>query len=365
MEKEIITQKEGICLLTLFVMGSSVILGIALRAKNNAWIAGIAGLIMSMPAILIYARILHLFPGMDLYEILDSVWGKVIGRIVSILYILYAFYLGAIVLRDFGEFVNSVAFIETPMAFILLSASFVAITAVRSGIEVIARISTAIVPVSIFVIVLMQILSLPISKFDNIKPILGEGLEPVFSAAFSAFSFPFAETVVFMGIYYTIEKNKSVTKVFLLGLLLGGAVVIVQSLFNTFVLGEAKDNFYFPSYVTASRIRIGDFLQRVEGTMAIAFLCTSIIKISACLFVTCKGIASIFRLHHYTFIAIQTGLLMTYASILLYDNIVEMTYFTSEIYAFFALPFQIIIPLLLWIFAEIKSKIGREADSGR
>lgn len=356
MEKEIITDKEGICLLTIFIMGSAIILGTGSRVKNDAWLAGAIGLVMSLPMILIYARIHTLFLGKDLFEICVHVWGGFFGRAASAIYIFYSFFLGALVLRDFGEFINTVALIETPLIIILLSICMVAIAAARGGIEVMARISKFVLPVILAVLTVMQFMSLPILEFDFIMPVIAEGWGPVLSASFSVFSFPFAESVVFMGVFYTIGRKKSITKVFLFGLIFGGVVIIIQTLFNILTLSNGIDNYYFPSYVAASRIRIGDFLQRVEGTIAISFLFTAFIKISICLFVACKGIARVFNLEHYKFIVIQTGLLMTWLAVILFDNIVEMNFFAFVTYALFALPFQVVIPIVLWISAEIKHR---------
>jgi len=69
MVKEEITQKEAICLLVNFIMGSTLIMGIGTNAKNDAWLAGIFGLLMSIPVIVIYARIIQLFPGKNLYDL--------------------------------------------------------------------------------------------------------------------------------------------------------------------------------------------------------------------------------------------------------------------------------------------------------
>lgn len=39
-----------------------------------------------------------------------------------------------------------------------------------------------------------------------------------------------------------------------------------------------------------------------------------------------------------------------------YNSIMEMFEWATEIYMYYAIPFQIILPLLIWIFAEIKSR---------
>ena len=123
------------------------------------------------------------------------------------------------------------------------------------------------------------------------------------------------------------------------GVLAAGIVLITLTLVNIFVLGNMIEDYYFPSYASFSFIKVGDFIQRMEGTIAISYVLTSFIKSSICLFVACKGIAAVFNLNHYKFIVIQTGLIMAYFSLILYDNIEEMvigfrTYISSMQYHF-------------------------------
>ncbi|MNP85603.1 hypothetical protein D3C76_1854110 [compost metagenome] len=50
------------------------------------------------------------------------------------------------------------------------------------------------------------------------------------------------------------------------------------------------------------------------------------------------------------------GLIMVYLSGFLYMDIMQMQYFAYHIYKIYALPFQVFIPLLLWVTAEVMAK---------
>jgi spore germination protein KB len=125
---------------------------------------------------------------------------------------------------------------------------------------------------------------------------------------------------------------------------------------NITILGNMLGSFYFPAYEAVSRITIGDFIQRIEVTVAMVFVLTVFIKASVCLLVTCKGIAKIFNLKDYRSIVIQTGLLMAFLSYIIYDNIMEMKYWAFKVYPYYAFPMQVILPTVIWIAAEVKSK---------
>ncbi|MHB8065980.1 MAG: GerAB/ArcD/ProY family transporter [Ruminiclostridium sp.] len=356
MKKEQITDKEAIYLLTVFIMGSSLILGIGADAKNDAWIAGIVAFIMAIPMLLIFSRILSLFEGKDLFEILDVTLGKIMGKVVAIIYILYSFHLGAMVLRNFGEFINIVALPETPMFVPMLCLGLVCIIAVMLGIEVLGRTTTFFLPILIFILAAVQLLAIPNLHFNYFKPIIGNGLIPVFKGAFSTFSFPFAETVLFIGVFDSLKTKKSPKKVYFWGIIISTIIIVVTTIRNIGVLGNMLSTFYFPSYAAVGAINIGDFLQRIEVTVAIVFIFCVFIKSSVCLLVVCKGIGRMFNLKNYRSIVIQTGLLLAYFSYTVYDSSMEMKYWAFKVYPYYAFPMQVILPILIWIFAEIKSK---------
>jgi spore germination protein KB len=356
MQKEQITDKEGICLLSVFVIGSSLILGIAGIAEYDAWIAGIVGILMVIPMLFVFSRILSLFQGKDLFDILDITLGKVMGKIVAAIYIWYSFHLGALVLRNFGEFTSIVAMPETPMLVSLFCLGLVCIIGVRLGIEVLGRTTTYFFPILLFILVVIQLLAMPQLNFDYIKPILGNGLLSVLQPGFLTFSFPFAETVIFLGVFSSLKTKKSPLKVYFWGILIPGIILIITTVRNITILGNMRDSFYFPSYAAVSRIRIGDFIQRVEVSVSTVFIFGVFIKCSICLLVACKGIGKMFNLKDYRSIVIQTGLLMIYFSYIVYDNSMDMNYWAFKVYPYYAFPMEVIIPIIIWILAEIKTR---------
>ncbi len=356
MRKEQITDKEGICILTIFIMGSTLILGVGVEAKNAAWIAVSIGIIMVIPMIFVYSRILSLFPGRDLFDILSIAFGKFFGKVFAFLYIWYAFHLGALVIRNFGEFINTITLPETPMLVPMLFLGAVGIFAARSGVEVLGRTSAYLFPILIFILVAVNILAIPQFRFNNLKPVLAEGFAPVIKGGFAAFSFPFAESILFIGILFTLKTKKSPRKVYFTSVFFAGAVIVLLSIRNIVILGELLGKSYFPSHVAVSRIAVGEFLQRIEISVSFVFAVCAFVKSTVCLLVASKGISKVFNLNDYRSIVIQTGLLMTLFADTVYKNTMEMNYWVHKVYAYYAFPFQVIIPLIVWVILEVKKR---------
>ncbi|WIF95761.1 GerAB/ArcD/ProY family transporter [Caminicella sporogenes] len=356
MNKEVISNKQGIALITLFIMGSSLILGTGTSAGRDAWIAEIISILFAVPIVCVYARILYLFPQKDLVEIVEIIFGKFIGKIIALLFIWFSFHLGALVLRNFGEFITNVSLPETPIIVSMLFMIIVCIWGVKEGIEVLGRWSNLNLMILFILITVTIILLVPNMKIDNILPILSRGFKPVFKGAFSVFSFPFAETVVFLLFFSSID-NESSYKIYLTGLILGGIIIFATSFSELLVFGEKEYvSFLFPSYKAVGRIKISDFIQSLEIIVSISFLVGGFIKISMCLLASCKGITKLFGFNDYRFIVVPMSLLMINLSYLIYDSTNEMFKWAFEIYGFYALPFQVILPIFILICAEFKKR---------
>lgn len=128
---------------------------------------------------------------------------------------------------------------------------------------------------------------------------------------------------------------------------------------NVMVLGsETIFGVYFPSYTVASRINIGNFLQRLEIG----------VKISICLLGASKGAAKLFGFDDYRLMATPVGFIMANLSYLIYDNIIEMLEWANEVWPYYAFPFQVLLPLAVLIATEIKlhmqKSVQQQKNSG-
>lgn len=364
MGKEIITKKQGMSILLIFILGSSVILGVGSDVKQDAWIAIFIAMIMAIPFIYIYSRILLNFPGKDLFEILIIIFGKFFGKVMVLPFIWFSFYLGALVTRDFTEFIKIVSLPETPQYMIAIMMVLLCIWAVKSGIEVIGRWSSIVFPILLIAFIIVSLLFIPHVKLKNIKPILYNGIIPVLNSAFTIFSFPFTETIVFTAVLNKLRKNSDILKVYFLGLIIGGSLILLMTIRDIVTLGvENISILYFPAYSALRLINVGDFLQRIEVAVGIVFMFGGFVKISVCLYFASKGFAKIFNFNEYRQIVAPIGLLMMILSIIVYEDTMEMFYWAINIYKYYAIPFEIILPLFILITSEIKLRLMKDKAS--
>lgn len=357
MEKEVISERQGIVLIIFSLIGSTILIGTGGIAKQDMWFSIIIAVPCSLVILIMYSKILSHYPGKDLFDILPLVLGKYIGKLFSIFMMWYAFHLGAMVMRNFSEFTNVCVFPDTPVILPMIFFMTLCIWGVKAGIEVLGRWSEFFIIVVMVTLLFVTILSISEMDINRIKPFLENGFTPVLKGAFDVFAFPFGETVVFMMVFSNINKAGSYTKIFIVGLLIAGLVILMVAFRNILVLGANEiSNSYFPSYTAIALIHIGPFFQRLEMLVAIVFIACSFIKVSMCLLAVCKGIMKVLGFDDYRFTVTPVALLMLELSFIVYSNTLEMEDWGAKIYPYYALPFEVIIPFITFIAVELKAR---------
>lgn len=359
MKKEVISVRQGVALIILFIIGSTVIVGAGSEAKQDTWIAIIISIFWATILLLMFSRILSLYPGKDLFDILQLVMGKFIGTFISILMIWFAYHLGSIVIRDISEFTSVAGFPDTPVILPMFFLILLLIWGLKEGIEVIGRWSEFFIWVVALIFIFTSMLSIPQMDINRIKPILNSGLFLIIRGAFSSLSFPFGETVVFTMVFSNVGNGNRYYKTFMLGLIIGGFFIVLGSIRNLIILdSKIMAQVYFPSAIAANLTQFGELFQRLEMGAVIVLLVCAFVKIIICLFAVCNGISKVFGFDDYRFIATPVTLLMLSFSSFVYKSTMEMATWSFNIWPYYSFIFEVIIPLIVFIAAEIKMRIA-------
>lgn len=356
--KEVVSRRQAVAVMTVFILGSSIIILPGSEAGQDAGLAQLLSAVMSLPVVMIYARLIRLFPGRSMAEMLTAVFGEIWGRVLLALMTWYALHLCALVINNFTGFIKTVAIPETPILPIMTLIMLVVIFMVKSGIEAMGKWTLVSLPISISVAVVTTLLSLRQMDFTNILPVFGHDLGILTSTAYKSLAFPYAETVIFLFAADSINKRDNPYRIYLYAVLLSTFVIVIIILRNIELMGaELIQAVYFPSYVAVRLISIGNLLQRIEGTLSMSFILVGIGKSSLCLLAAAKGTAVFFKLSDYRQIVLPVSLLALAVSAVAFNSITEAFNFIYY-YQYYAVPFQFIIPLLLWLTAEYKKKGG-------
>lgn len=123
-----ITSWQMQAIIMMFFVGSSYVMGDVSKTKQDTWITFILGAIFEIPMIFIYCAILQKYPDKNFFEIIEILFGKIIGKIICGLYAWYAVHLCSMVTRIFTDFIHILNMPETPVIVILIFMILIAIS---------------------------------------------------------------------------------------------------------------------------------------------------------------------------------------------------------------------------------------------
>lgn len=364
MNDEKITSKQGLSILIMFLLGSTIILSPWSDAGKDSWISILLAMVMTLPMYYIYSRLVTIFPGKDLFDLQQELFGGVIGKITSFFLVYYSLHICTLVNRNISEFMQVVSLQDTPIFPIAIVGSMLYIWIISGGIEVIGRFSVFMLPLSFFTIIIVSLLLIPKLNIDNLRPVMYNGITPVLKGTASVFSFPFAETFLFTMVFNSLEDKSKSFKIYVLGMLISGFFLVATAVRNIAALGDTLNStLYFPPYIAVGLVNIKDFIDRIEVLVGANFIFLAFLKCSICLYVATKGLAKIFSIKDYRQIAAPLGLMVSIATVFVYKSTMEMFEWASENYIYYIVPFSIILPIITWITGEFKVRSKKRRAS--
>lgn len=360
LENAKINIRQFAVLVSIFTIGSSILVapsGLALTAKQDAWIAAALGLGISYLFIWLYTVLGSRFPNMTLAQYSEVILGKWLGKFVSLLFVSYFFILAALLLREIGDFVVVQVMPETPVQSIMMLYLAIVLMAARLGIETLARAAEIFFPWTIALFLFLVLFLLPELDADKIQPVLGEGVKPVLRAAFPFLGLPFLELVVFLMIVPYVNRTKGVGKAIFTGISIEGLAIIIITTISILVLGDdftARST--YPSYVLAKKISIGNFLERLEAIMAGIWFLSLYFKLAICYYASALGLAQTLKLKQYRALIFPLGMILLVFSIFSVPNLSYFKSFLAHIWTPYSLTYGLFLPLLLLGVAVLRKK---------
>lgn len=288
LERGKINPGEFHMLVIFFTIGSSILVApslLAKAAKQDAWIASLMTIIISLSFIFLYNQLASLYPSMTLVELNKKIFGKWVGTITSLIFLFYFFYLSAALLREIGDFMTTQVLIETPIEMIMILFFFTCVLGVRMGLEVISRSALIFFPWIVGLLFMLILFLIPESKFIQLQPILGDGLKPIFNGSYHYLGLPYLELIIFLMLTPFVNDNAKMKKAFYSGTIIGGLILSILIFFCILVLGpDFTERNVYPTYILGKKISIGDVFERIEIIVAIIWFFTMYFKLTICLY---------------------------------------------------------------------------------
>lgn len=341
-------------LITSFIMGSTLLITMVDGITGqSAWLVMIAASILSIPFLLMYISLAKRFPGRSLVEINDIVLGKVLGKLFSVIYLLYFFLIFTFNIADLSGFYVGYIVPEAPQMMFIIPVVLVSAFAVKRGISAIARVSVLTTIISIVFVILLALLLIGDMDFSNFLPLLDKPAIRYIQGTHAVMELPILEVVSMLMVVPMLHDQEKLTRRWLAGVGIAMALFTIITVRDTAVLGATANIMGDNSYEAIRIINIGEFLTRIELLIAIDYTTLLFVKISVLYYITATMISQLLRIHR-DVVILPLGALGIFFSTIKVHSTVEHTIWGAQYAAVFSFLPTVGFPVILFLIAVIR-----------
>ncbi|HWQ74207.1 MAG TPA: endospore germination permease [Syntrophomonas sp.] len=339
-----------------FIQSASLLTSfLASVTLQDSWLAVLSGFVLCLPLIWLFQSLMLTFPERNLLQILDEVYGPVIGKVIGAAYIWFFFTLASVNLMDMGEFTKLTVMAETPNVVLALMCVLVCTLAVRNGVKLVTMYSRLFVIVTFGILIVSVLLVINQIKLENFLPMFDQPVMKYVQGTHIIVTIPFGEVVAFLMIHPNVRlSRRNTTKHLFLGFSLGGITVLTVILRDIAVLGNTLDMFTLPHLVALHLVNLGPALSRMEILFAVILIMLLFFRTTFLYYVSVLAVAQLFKVKAYRHLVLAVGALMIAYGLTLYPCPVEHASSAQEIIPILWTPFEILIPILTFIIARLR-----------
>ena len=342
------------------VLRSAFIINIT---KNDSWAMAFTGLAVSLPLLAVYTALIRRFPGKNLFEINELIFGAILGKVLSVLYLFFFIMLAALNTHDLGDFVVGYMMPETPQVAVILLFLLVCAYAVRRGIENMVRLSSVLFFITLGAVIINCIMILKNVQLEFLKPYFQLPFEKYVQGTITVAALPLGEILAFMMIVPMLGKDKKPGKMLALGLGLSGGILVLILLRDITTLGPMISIVRLPSFESVRYISVAGVLTRMESLYAVSLISLLLFKVVILMYVTVLGLAQLLDLKSYQPLTLICGAFVFFCSLGVYKSVMEHAEWGATVAPIFSLTFELLLPGVSLAAVSIKKMIkAREIE---
>jgi spore germination protein KB len=367
MEKAKVNAFQLFAMMFLFELGSALVVSYGITAKKDAWLAILLGLCGGIVLFFIYYFLFRQYPNLPLTGYARKIFGKYVGWIIGLLYVIFLLYDAARDLRDFGDLLLSSTLTETPLLAINILLVLAICYVLYLGIEVVARTAEVFVIIMIFIGFTGNLLVYFSGNVDihNLQPFLENGWKPIITTSYPLTTFfPFGEMIVFTMLLPYLNRPEVAKKVWLSAVISSGLILSYTTSLNIAVLGvEEVERSTFPLLSTIGKVNLFEFLQRLDALVVFTLLINMFFKISILFYGAVIGIVDLFNLKNHQQIVLPTGIILIFLSMTIASNFAEHIEEGQKTAQYYFFPLiMVIMPLFMLVVAMIRNRFKHKAN---
>jgi spore germination protein KB len=253
-------------------------------AKQAAWLAPFLSFTLALPVIFALKSIYNKHQDKSFAELLEVVFGRIIGKIVTFVYIIFFIMLTAINTNSTGEQLALSLFTSVkPSFFTIVMLVIIAYAIYKGGLTVIARMGEIILPVLVVSFLVLCGLASQNIKLHRLMPVSYLDILPAVKASFSVSGVQGHLPMLFL-LGNFINNKEKIGKYCTLTALLYTFLVTVLLVTVIGSLGaETTANAPLSFFTTIKLISLFESIERIEPVVVILWILSDFLLISVLL----------------------------------------------------------------------------------
>lgn len=318
-------------------------------AEQAGWIAALlAGVWVGLGTAVVYL-LYRTFPGKTLTEALEEYLGRFLGKGLSLLFAWFFLHQGAITLRSFTDTIAAVILPRTPPVITSALLTFVAVFAIRGGIEVVGR---SAIPITIGMFGAYGLIAtfiIPELKLHRLLPILGPGPESVLAASIYIASLALHLPLFLMFLGFTKTPKNTGWLLQAQNLFIHGFIALTIMLVATSMSWFVTQDKSFEFLSLVRYVSVGQFIERIDPLLLAGWITTAYSGVAAHLLASVMAMQSVLGLRDYRPLTFPFGVFLVLLCRLLFANVRERSGFMGygEAGTPYGILFSFILPLIL------------------
>lgn len=354
-----ISKYQLFTLMFIFEVGSTTLFALGIDAKQDAWIVILVALMLGIFIMYIFTELQKAYPNKNFVEIMTSILGNKLGMTMAFLYVWQTIWSNSRNLREFGEMILLTSLSRTPLIVVIGFFMILSIFTLLKGIEVLVRVSEILTPLLLIFLVMVFILVYLSGEinFENLRPVLGNGLKPIIKALPNVAMFPFGELYIFLMYYQFVNEKEEIRKIGMTVVIAAGILLAITLIVDISVLGDKYAAIAaIPFWEVIRLINIGEIITNLDAIATMIIFYGGFFKMTVYMYGNVLIISDLLKNKNHKLILILYGLFLLYFSIAFEPSFAYHRWMTNFDTNYFGIYFTHVFPTLMFLIYVVKRK---------
>ncbi len=335
---------------------------LAYQAGRGGYLSPLWSTLGIIPITGIIISLIKSFPGLNFYELMETILGKVLAKILIFSYLIWFILTIATKLNSFSLTLQFTLMPRTKTSFFVVIIGILVLYSLAKGVKTIFRFAEFIVgPILILFLILF---AFAISKIrpDYLIPIATNNLPDTILASKNVLAVGgYIIIALFFADKYGLRvSKKNISKLWAAA----GIFIITTFLITLFTYGvsgaDLTATLPFPFYITVKSISLFNVLERLEVLITLLCIISDFISISIYSVILINCFVWLFNLKEKSFLYIPLTAIVYYLTYFISRSQFEFDFFYKNVLVNANIVFQYIVPLFIGLIGLLKRKVIRK-----